>query len=50
MKTKIKRHSFSFTEKTDALLRKIQSETELNFTVIVKQALELLAKEKGIAL
>lgn len=47
-KTKIKRHSFSFSERTDSLLRKMQEETELSFTVIIKQALELLAKQKGI--
>jgi transcription antitermination factor NusA-like protein len=50
LKTKIKRHNFAFTERTDCLLRKIQEETELNFTVIIKQAIELLAKEKGIFL
>lgn len=47
MKTKIKRHTFTFTEETDSLLRGLQKQTELSFAVLVKQGLQLLAKEKG---
>lgn len=49
-KTKIKRYNFAFTVETDELLRKIQKETELSFTVIIKKGIEAVAKEKGIKL
>jgi len=48
MKTKIKRFNFAFSTETDALIRKIALETDLKFGAIVKQGVELVAKQKGI--
>ncbi len=47
-KTKTKRYNFAFTKETDELLRRIGEVTELSYTVIVKQGIEAVAKEKGI--
>jgi hypothetical protein len=49
-KTKVKRYNFAFTKEIDELLRLIGEKTELSYTVIVKQGIEAVAKERGISL
>lgn len=48
MKIQIKRRSICFTPKTESLLKKLREKTELNYSNIVKEAIELLAEKKGV--
>jgi len=50
MKTKTTRFNFALPDKTAKLILKIAEETDLSYTAIVKRAVDLLAKEKGIKL
>jgi len=45
---KTNRHNFAFTDKTDALLRKINQETDIPMTIIIERGIELFAEKKGI--
>lgn len=47
MKTKIHRYNFAFSERTDKLLKLLKEKTELSYTVLIKEGLELLAEKKG---
>lgn len=41
---KTKRHSFSFSPETDALIRRLSKETDLKMCAVIKQAVEMFAK------
>lgn len=48
MKRKLTRYNFAFEEDIALLIQKIAHKTDLSYTAIAKQAVKLLAKEKGI--
>lgn len=46
---KTNRHNFAFSDKTDALLRKITQETDIPMTTIIERGIELFAEKKGVS-